>query len=81
MFPAEAQRAASHVKLETAVCRLGNQPVDQCGWVLGLGCVKLRQQCLKPIVVNRAAIVRIGEAEVPDFRSLVEIGQARSCDL
>ena len=81
MFPAEAQSAASHMKLETAVCWIGDQLVDQCRLVVGLGTVKLRQQCLKPIVVNRAAVVRIGEAEVPDFRSLVEIGQPWSCDL
>ena len=30
MFPAEAQGAAGHIKFETAVCWIGDQPVDQC---------------------------------------------------
>src|SRR5450432_2695794 len=81
MFPAKTERAAGYIEFQTAVRWLGDQPIDPRGQTPGLGSVKLLEQRLQPLVINRTAIVRVGEAKVPDFGSLVKIRQARSCDL
>src|ERR1700675_314573 len=81
MFPAKAQRAAGDVKFQTAVGGLGDEPIDEGGWTLRLGSPKPGKQKLKMIIVHRPPIVRVGEAEVPNFRSLVKIRQTGRCRL
>ena len=72
LLAAKAQGAAGYVKLQAAIRRVGQQAIDQRGRAPGLSGMKLRQQRLQMVVIHQAAIVGIGQAEVPHFRSLVE---------
>jgi multidrug efflux pump subunit AcrA (membrane-fusion protein) len=62
---AEAQSAASHVKLETAVCWIGNQLVDQCG----LKGFRIGDAQISHIHAN--IMVNLGHATASDVRALI----------
>ncbi len=49
--------------------------------ILGFSGTEPGQKSLQLVIVHRSAIVGVGQAEVPDLGSLIEIRQAWRCDL
>src|ERR1700693_3496261 len=81
VISAEVQRRARYIKLQAAVAGLGEETINEDGWILRLGITQASLQKFEAIVVYWPAIVGIGKAEVPDLAALIKVGQAGRGDL
>ena len=77
---AEGQRVANRVELDAAVLPGGGERASEggqaraCGHRVGVEAIEHRPA---PLIIDRAPVVGVDQAEVPQLGALVDVGHAR----